>query len=74
MIASVSALPIHRRISDTLAGIKRLGDATRSWTAFAPSVAGVDATIAQADAVARALRELRPVIVADIGPQPPKAA
>ena len=74
-MSAVAALPIHRRIADTRAAIERLNVATRSWAAFAPSVAMVDATIAQADAVARSLRELRPAIKAEIeSPMPPQAA
>ena len=70
----VKAIPPHKRIADARAGIERLAIATRSSTVLAPGLAALDSMIAQADAVARALRELRPVIVAEIGPNPPRAA
>jgi hypothetical protein len=74
-VSAVAALPLHRRLTDTRAAIDALNTGTRAWQAFAPSVAAVDAAIAQADAVARSLRELRPAIKAEFSsPQPPKAA
>jgi hypothetical protein len=73
-MSTVTALPLHRRLSETRAAIDTLDNATRSWHAFAPNVAAVDAAINQADSIARGLRELRPVIVAEFQPQPPKAA
>jgi hypothetical protein len=69
----VGSVPIHRRIADTRSAIEDLSAGSRSWPTFAPSVAAVDATIAQADAVARPLRELRPTIAAEFAPQPPRA-
>jgi hypothetical protein len=64
-------LPLHRRIADTRAGIERLETGTRSWPAFAPRRAALDDAIVQADAVARALRELRAALSAEV---PPDAA
>lgn len=58
-------LPIHRRIDEVCAAIGSLQTATRGWPAFAPRPKTLDATIAQADAVARALRELRGSLYAE---------
>jgi hypothetical protein len=71
---AVTALPLHRRIADARAAIEVLDATTRAWRAFAPSVAAVDSVTAQADAVARALRELKPVIRAEFESTPPEAA
>jgi hypothetical protein len=73
-VSAVASIPLHRRLADARAAIEALSTGTRSWPAFAPSVAAVDAAIAQADAVARSLRELRPVIAQEFAPQPPRAA
>jgi hypothetical protein len=73
-VSAVTALPLHKRLADARAAIDALNTGTRAWQAFAPSVAAIDAAIAQADAVARCLRELRPIICAEFQPQPPKAA
>lgn len=70
---AVAALPLHRRIADTRAAIERLSTASRSWMTFAPDVAALDTAVAQADAVARSLRELRPVIAQEFSPLPPRA-
>lgn len=51
--------PLHKRIGDLRAGIEALETATRSWQAFAPKPAALEAVSLQADAVARGLRELR---------------
>jgi hypothetical protein len=72
-VSAVAALPLHRRIADARAAIERLSTASRSWPAFMPDVPALDAAIVQADAVARSLRELRPTIVAEFAPQPPRA-
>jgi hypothetical protein len=71
---AVASIPLHRRLGDARAAIEALSTGTRSWPAFAPSVAAVDAAIAQADAVARSLRELRPVIRAELNSNSPEAA
>lgn len=73
-MSAVAALPLHKRLADARAAIEALSTSTRAWQAFAPNVAAIDAAIAQADAVARFLRELRPSIVAEFAPQPPRAA
>lgn len=73
-MSAVAAIPIHRRLADTRAAIDALNTGTRAWMTFAPNVASVDAAIAQADAVARSLRELRPVIRAEFDPNSPTAA
>jgi hypothetical protein len=73
-VNAVACLPLHRRIGDARAAIERLNTASRSWTTFAPDMAALDAAVVQADAVARSLRELRPVIAQEFAPQPPRAA
>ncbi len=73
-MSAPGCIPLHRRIGDARQAIERLNTASRSWSMFAPDVAAIDAAIAQADAVARGLRELRPTIVAEFAPQPPCAA
>lgn len=60
-------LPLHRRIADLRAAILALETATRSWQAFAPKPAALEAASVQADAVARGLRELRSVLAAGGG-------
>lgn len=52
-------MPLHQRIQQAVQAIGVLQTATRSWPAFAPRPAALDAAIAQTDAVARSLRELR---------------
>lgn len=52
-------LPKHRRAAEVAEAAAALAAATRTWTAVEPRAAGIEAAIAQADAVARALRELR---------------
>ena len=59
------ALPIHQRIGQTVDAVARLETGTRSWRAFAPRGDALDAAIAQADAVARSLRELRAALAAE---------
>jgi hypothetical protein len=65
-LAGRPELPIHKRLAAVRAGIERLETASRAWTAFAPGRAAVDEVTAQADAVARALRELRTALVAEV--------
>lgn len=61
-------LPLHQRIADVLGGIDRLQAGTRAWSAFAPRRAVLDEAIAQTDAVARSLRELRQALHSQGGP------
>lgn len=52
-------LPIHRRLSDLAQAAESLASVTRGWSAFAPRGDALDRAVTQAEAVARALRELR---------------
>jgi hypothetical protein len=52
-------LPLHHRIAAVCDAIETLHTSARNWRAFAPRPAVLESAIAQADAVARGLRELR---------------
>jgi len=58
--------PIHEQLAGIVGLVQRLETATRSWRAFAPRPAGLDAVITQADALPRALRELRAGMLAEV--------
>ncbi len=51
--------PIHQQIQQTVEAVETLAAGCRGWRAFAPKRAVLDQAVAQADAVARALRQLR---------------
>ena len=55
-------LPVHRRLSDACTAIEYLATTSRSWRAFQPRFDTIDAAVAQADAIARSLRELRQAV------------
>lgn len=52
-------LPIHKRLADVAQAADALATATRSWPALEPRGDAVERAALQADALARALRELR---------------
>lgn len=51
--------PRHRQIEHVCEATEALAAGTRGWRMFAPRPAVLDSAIVQADAVARAMRELR---------------
>ena len=51
--------PTDEQIAQAVDAIQSLGTGTRSWKAFPPKRDALDAAIRQADAIARALRQLR---------------
>jgi hypothetical protein len=61
-------LPVHKRIAGCCDAADQLAKGMRSWRAFAPRRTTLDQSIAQADAVARSLRELRTALHAEGGP------
>ncbi len=60
--------PLHQHLAGVVDLAERIATGTRSWRAFAPRPAVLDQAIAEADALARALRELRQAMAAEGGP------
>lgn len=65
----------HERVARVREGIECLEVGTRSWRALEPtSVAALEPVVAQADAVARSLRELRQALHVEQSSNPRVAA
>ena len=51
--------PVHLQIDGVIDAARVLATITQSWRPFAPKLHAIDNAVAQADALARSLRELR---------------
>jgi len=58
--------PIHQQLSGIADLAQRLATGTSGWRTFAPRIATLDQATTEADALARALRELRRAMLAEV--------